>query len=178
MLAVFSLFLIPIGGGIPAGVLLGRDKGLSWLVMSALYFVSDLVLAVAFEPLMHGVIALGKKVPPLARAVAAIRESTSKTAAKYGTPGAGPVSLILIAFGVDPMTGRAAAHAAGHGFVGGWAIAITGDMFYFWVVMLATLRLNKYFGGDPQVTVGAVLMAMILIPVVIRRVRDAWKKKR
>ena len=30
MLPVLMLFLIPIGGGIPAGVLLARDHGLAW----------------------------------------------------------------------------------------------------------------------------------------------------
>jgi hypothetical protein len=40
------------------------------------------------------------------------------------------------------MTGRAAAKAAGHGFLPGWAIAITGDMIYFVVLMASTLWLQ------------------------------------
>lgn len=172
MLGVLSLFLIPVGGGIPAGVLLASKQGISWPVMSALYFVSDVILAVVFEPLMLGVIAVGRRIPAVARAAEAVRESTAKTAAKYGGPGVGPFALILVAFGVDPMTGRAAAHAAGHGFIAGWAIAITGDMFYFWVVALATLKLNRWI-GNPEATMAAVLFMMIMIPALIKRARMA-----
>ena len=53
MLPVFMLFLLPVGGGIPAGVLLARANGLSWPVTAGLYFVSDVVLAVAFEPVLR-----------------------------------------------------------------------------------------------------------------------------
>ena len=37
MLSVFMLFLLPVGGGIPAGVLLARANGLSWPVTAGLY---------------------------------------------------------------------------------------------------------------------------------------------
>ena len=63
----FLLFLIPVGGGIPAGVLLARDSGVSPPMMAALYFLSDVVLAFAFEPLIRLLLALGRWVPPLAR---------------------------------------------------------------------------------------------------------------
>jgi hypothetical protein len=53
MLPLFMLFLLPVGGGIPAGVLLARAIGLSWHVTAGLYFVSDVVLAVAFEPVLR-----------------------------------------------------------------------------------------------------------------------------
>jgi hypothetical protein len=165
------LFLIPIGGGIPAGVLLGRDSGIAWPAMAGLYFVSDVVLAICFEPVLRLLVAVGRKIPPLARASEAVRLAMLRTAAQYGSAGAGPITLILIAFGVDPMTGRAAALAAGHGFVSGWAIAIAGDMLYFLVIMVATLKLNRFLGGDPTMTVGAVLLAMMLLPVLLRRLR-------
>src|SRR5207249_5463016 len=63
----FLLFLIPVGGGIPAGVLLARDSGVSPPVMAALYFLSDVVLAFAFEPFIRLLLALGRWMPPLAR---------------------------------------------------------------------------------------------------------------
>jgi len=47
------LFLLPVGSGIPAGVLLARANGLSWPVTAGLYFVSDVALAVAFEPVLR-----------------------------------------------------------------------------------------------------------------------------
>ncbi len=94
----------------------------------------------------------------------------ARTAAQVSSPGAGPLTLVLIAFGVDPMTGRASALAAGHGFLVGWAIAIAGDMLYFAVIALVTLRLNAYF-RNPEATVLVVLVAMVLVPVLVRRLR-------
>lgn len=170
MLPVLMLFLIPVGGGIPAGVLLARSHGLPWPVTAFLYFVSDVILAFLFEPVMRLVIAAGRRSVRLNRLVEAMRQAMARSAAFYGGAGAGPFTLILIAFGVDPMTGRAAAAAAGHGFVAGWAIAIAGDMMYYGVIAVSTLKLNSWI-GDPNRTMAVVLLAMILVPVGIRRLK-------
>jgi hypothetical protein len=82
----------------------------------------------------------------------------------------------MIAFGVDPMTGRATALAAGHGFVTGWALAIAGDMLYFGVIALATLHLNSYF-HNPNMTMLVVLGAMIAVPMLVRYVRSGGKSR-
>ena len=66
------------------------------------------------------------------------------------------------------MTGRAAAAAAGHGFVPGWAIAIAGDMLYFLVVMASTLWLQGRL-GDERLTIGAVFLVMLVLPPLVRR---------
>ena len=50
MLSVLKLFLIPVGGGIPAGVMLAQAKGVAWPVTTLLYLVSDIILAFLFEP--------------------------------------------------------------------------------------------------------------------------------
>jgi hypothetical protein len=142
---VLLLFLIPVGGGIPAGVLLAKNRGLAWPVMAFLYLISDMILACVFEPLMLLVVAAGKKSPFLARVGDAFKANMQKTTARYGT-NLGAFSLILVAFGVDPMTGRAAAAAAGHGF-------------------------NRYLGNEEQ-TALIILAAMILIPELIHRVRN------
>lgn len=175
MLPVFSLFLIPVGGGIPAGVLLARKTGLPWHLTAFLYFCSDVCLAFAFEPVLKLGVALGKRWHALAVFIAHMRAATERTAAKYIGSGAGPFTLVLVAFGVDPMTGRAAALAAGHGFIGGWAIAIAGDMMYYAVVAWATLGLSRWF-SDPNVAVFVVLMLMISVPVLIRRVKTLLSK--
>lgn len=176
MLAVLTLFLIPIGGGIPAGVLLARSQHIAWPVMMGLYFVSDVILAFLFEPVLWAVAAVGRRVALVARMAGAMRAAMARTAAHYGGVGAGPFTLIMVAFGVDPMTGRAAAAAAGHGFVSGWAIAIAGDMMYFTVIMAGTLRLNAVL-GDPNRTMLVILAAMILLPLAVRRIRTArgWR---
>jgi len=41
MLSVLKLFIIPVGGGIPAGVLLAHAKGLAWPLTTILYLVSE-----------------------------------------------------------------------------------------------------------------------------------------
>ncbi len=171
MLPVLMLFLIPVGGGIPAGVLLARTNGLHWPVTAGLYFVSDLILALAFEPLLRFLVALGRKVPFLARLSDAMKIAIARSAGYFSGTGVGPFTLVMIAFGVDPITGRATAHAAGHGFIAGWTFAITGDMLYYTVIALTTLRLNSYL-RDPNRTILVVLAAMILVPLLVRYFRS------
>jgi hypothetical protein len=167
---VLLLFLIPVGGGIPAGVLLAKNRGISWPVTGGLYLISDLILACLFEPLMLLLIALGRRWAFFSKVGRAFRQSIEKATAAYGNS-LGALSLILVAFGVDPMTGRAAAAAAGHGFVTGWALSITGDMLYFFVLMASTLWLNQALGDETRTTV-IILLGMIFIPAIIRRIRE------
>jgi hypothetical protein len=167
MLPVLKLFLLPVGGGIPAGVLLASAKGLAWPITTGLYLVSDVVLAFAFEPILR----LLAAVPFLARLSAALKAVTARSVAHFGGTSAGPLTLVMIAFGVDPMTGRATALAAGHGFLAGWAIAIAGDMLYFAVIALTTLNLNSYF-KDPNTTMLIVLGAMFVMPMLVRYFRS------
>jgi hypothetical protein len=164
---VFLLFTIPVGGGIPAGVLLGQSRALSWPILMGLYFASDVALACVFEPLMKLFIHAGKRSLFLARVREAFKKSMSKSVSSYGI-NPSPLSLILISFGVDPMTGRAAAKAAGHGFVAGWALAITGDMFFFTIIMASTLWLNHIL-GDGTWTAVIIMVAMMVIPSWFRR---------
>lgn len=168
VLAVLTLFLIPVGGGIPAGVLLAARNGIAWPVAAALYFVSDLILAVVFEPILLLLAWVGRHIPVIARAGAAMAEAMERTAARH--IGAGPFALVLVAFGIDPMTGRAAALASGHGFVAGWAIAIAGDMLYYAVIAFTTLRLSAYI-DNPDLVMVVVLVGMILVPMMARRIR-------
>ena len=168
--SVFLLFLIPVGGGIPAGVLLAHRRGIGWPAMSALYFISDVALACAFEPLLRLMIAAGRKAALIGRMTDALRHALRRTAALYGNAG-GPLTLIMIAFGVDPMTGRAAAAAAGHGFVAGWALAIAGDMIFFALIMVSTLWLDSML-GDGTWTMVIILALMTLVPWLIRRRRE------
>lgn len=170
---VLLLFLIPIGGGIPAGVLLARNSGLSWVIMMILYFISDVILAFLFEPLMMLTIALGKRFSSISWVATLLKKSTERTTSRYGTS-LGPLSLVFISFGVDPMTGRAAAAAAGHGFLSGWILAIAGDMIYFTVLMISTLWLNTALGDDTKTTV-FILVLMAVLPPLFNRL---FRKKR
>jgi hypothetical protein len=173
MLPVLKLFLLPVGGGIPAGVMLAHSKGLPWPVTTGLYLVSDVVLAIAFEPVLRLLAACTGKIPFLARFSAAMKAATARSVAHITGTGTGPLALVMIAFGVDPMTGRASAHAAGHGFLAGWAFAITGDMLYFAVIALSTLHLNSYI-HDPNTTMLIVLGAMFAVPMLVRYIRSRF----
>ena len=176
MLPVLMLFLIPVGGGIPAGVLLASKTGIAWPVTAVLYFITDLILAVLFEPILRLLSAVARRIPILTRLGAVIKDAMDRTAAHYAGVGAGPFTLVMVAFGVDPMTGRAAAMAAGHGFVAGWAIAIAGDMLYYGVIAFTTLRLSDYF-KDPNTAMFVVLGAMILLPILVRRLKLAYSRQ-
>lgn len=171
MLSVLKLFLIPVGGGIPAGVMLASSKGLAWPIVAGLYLVSDMILALVLEPILRLLTLLGGKVPFLVRLNVLLRSATARSVAHFSGTGAGPLMLVMIAFGVDPMTGRATALAAGHGFIAGWAFAIAGDMLYFALIALTTLRLNSYF-KDPNTTMLIVLGVMFVLPILIRYIRS------
>lgn len=164
------LFLIPVGGGIPAGVLLAQTKGLAWPVTAGLYLVSDMMLALAFEPILRLLAWLVGKVPFLARFTARMKAAIARTTAQFSGTGAGPIALVMFSFGADPMSGRAAALAAGHGFMMGWAFAIVGDMLYYAAIAVTTLRLSRYF-RDPDTAEWIVLGAMIAVPLIVRSFR-------
>ena len=171
MFSVLKLFIIPVGGGIPAGVMLAQTKGLAWPITTGLYLVSDIALAIAFEPILRILATVVSKVSFLARFSVVLKSVTARSVAHISGTSTGPLALIMISFGVDPMTGRTTAHAAGHGFIAGWAFAIAGDMLYFAVIALTTLRLNAYF-KDPNTTMLIVLGAMFVMPVLIRYIRS------
>jgi hypothetical protein len=86
MLSVLMLFLIPVGGGIPAGVLLARDKGLAWPVTAGLYLISDILLALAFEPVLR-LLAWGVgQVTFLARLSARMKTAMARSAGHFSEP--------------------------------------------------------------------------------------------
>lgn len=170
--SVLALFLIPIGGGIPAGVLLAKSRGFTWAFTALLYFISDLILACVFELLMHGFIRAAKTSRALTQWGESYRASLARTGVNYGVS-TGPFALVMIAFGVDPMTGRVATHVAGHGFCSGWALSICGDMVFFALIMASTLWLNNIL-GDGTLAAVIVMVAMIGIPALVRR----WRQRR
>src|SRR5919198_3507251 len=158
----FLLFLFPIGGGIPTGVLVARAGGVSPPITALLYFFSDVIMAFPTEPMLIFLRWLGKRVPPIGRLGARLARFTGQTGLRDGGK-RGPLGLILVSLTLDPTAGRAAAAAAGHGFVPGWTIAIIGDMIYFVLLMASTLWVSSVVGDD-RVTLGAVLIAMWLVP--------------
>jgi hypothetical protein len=167
---VLLIFLIPFGGGIPAGVILAQSRGLPWPMMALLYFISDVILACVFEPILLLFIKYGKKFQFLARVSQVMKLTIQKTIEHYGNS-SGVFALIMIAFGVDPMTGRAVAVAAGHGFLAGWMIAIAGDMIYFTLLMVSTLWLKSVI-GDGTWTMLIIFGLMMIIPNLFRKFQN------
>ncbi|MBC7661567.1 MAG: hypothetical protein H7249_17865 [Chitinophagaceae bacterium] len=172
---VFLLFAVPVGGGIPAGVVLAQTQGMGWLIMTVLYFISDVALALIFEPFMMLFGILCNHVEWLARMRDALKTVTKRTIAGYGAS-PGPIMLIAISFGIDPMTGRAAALASGHSFLSGWAIAIAGDMIFFGVIAVSTICLNNVIGDGTTASL-IVMIAMFVIPPLIRRAYGFMKNR-
>jgi hypothetical protein len=163
---VLLLFCIPGGMGIPPGVLLGTHGGLGPMVMSGLYFTSDIVLACVFEPLLVTLAALARRLPFLNRAgdvvLAGIRRSMPAGNASA------PLGIALTAFGAGLPFGRALAAAAGFGLVISWLFTIAGDMAYFGLGMASTLWFDDVL-GDQRMAAFAGLAVMVVVPTMIRR---------
>jgi hypothetical protein len=168
-LGVFLVFVTQIGAGIPLGVIMGRNAGLSPAVMAALYLGSDVVLAVVMEPMLAGLRWLGQRVEFLGRLGNRLARFSGAAGLQAGGV-RGPLGLVLFSFSVSPTAGRAASEAAGHGFFSGWSLAIIGDMAYFGLIMASTLWVSSLIGDD-RFTIGAVLLAAWLVPMLIRRMR-------
>jgi hypothetical protein len=171
VLGAFLLFLLPVGGGIPLGVLMAHNAGIPPPTIASLYFLSDLVLAVTAEPMLGGLRWLSRRVHFLGL----VGDRLSRVSGLVGLRQEGvrgPLGLILVSFMISPTTGRAAAAAAGHGFIAGWTLAIIGDMLYFVLLMASTLWLSGVIGDD-RITVGIVLVVTWLLPWVIGRARRA-----
>ena len=175
MLKVLVLFLLPVGGGIPSGVLLARASGLAWPMTAGLYLLSDVLQALALEPILRLLAALAERRPLLKQFKAALKQTMAQSTAYFSGTGMGPFSLVMIAFGLDPISGRVAALAAGHGVLSSWAIAIAGDLLYYAVIALTTLRLSAYI-RNPHLTAGIVLAAMFVVPILVLGVREARRR--
>jgi hypothetical protein len=148
---------------------MARDAGISPLMTAGLYFLSDLLLPVTTEPMLALLRWLGSRVAVIGRLGDRLGRLTG-TAGLQGGGVRGPLGLILVAFSISPLAGRAASLAAGHGFFVGWALAIVGDMLYFALVMASTLWISSVFGDD-RLAIGAVLIATWFGPILVRRLR-------
>jgi hypothetical protein len=165
----FLLFLAPVGGGIPVGVLVADRGGVPAWGIASLYLLSDIVLAFALEPIVAFILRLGRRVESIGRIGRAIQRLSSGAGLKQdGTKSA--LGLIFLSFAISPTTGRAASAAVGHGFVRGWSLAIVGDMGYFMLLMASTLWLSSKLGDD-RLTVLIAFIAAWILPLSLQRLR-------
>jgi hypothetical protein len=171
---VLLLFCIPGGMGIPPGVLLGNHGGLGPIVLSVLYFASDIVLACVFEPLLIILAALASPLPFLSRVGDAVLAAIRRTMPAGNT--SAPLGIALTAFGAGLPFGRALAAAAGFGLVSSWLFTIAGDMAYFGLGMISTLWFDNLL-GDPRMAALAGLVVMFVVPALLRRWRLRTSKR-
>jgi hypothetical protein len=169
---VLLLFVVgPLGSGIPLGVIMARDLGLSPIVTVALYFVSDVIMALIIEPELAVFRWIGRR-NGFAGGVGARLIALSRKVGLQGSGARGPLGLVLLSFTIEPITSRVAGRAAGHGFFVGWSLAIAGDLAYFGLIMASTLWVRSVFGDD-RLTIGVVLIGMWVLPMLLRRLRRA-----
>ena len=165
---VLLLFCIPLGAGIPSGVLLGHGDGLGAPFIILLYVVSDVVLAAFFEPMLRVLAFVSRWVPALDRAGTLLVGAVMATMPAGSL--AGPTGVALTGFGAGLPFGRALASAVGYGLVTGWMLSIAGDTSYFLIGMASTLWFQDMF-GDPRMAAVAALVVMLVVPLVLRRFR-------
>jgi hypothetical protein len=168
-MGVFLIFVTQIGLGIPSGVLRARDAGINPVITAGLYAGSDVILALTVEPMLILLRWLGARVAFIAALGTKLARFSGATGLNDGKV-RGPLGLILFSFAVAPAPARAASETAGHGFISGWTLAIIGDMLYFTMIMASTLWVASIVGDD-RLTVGAVLIAAWVLPMLIRRMR-------
>jgi hypothetical protein len=167
---VFLVFVTQIGAGIPLGVLMARNAGLSPLVTGLLYLASDVVLAVTTEPMLGALRWLGRRLPFFGRLGDRLARLSGMAGLESGAV-SGAVGIIVLSFSVAPLPARAASEAAGYGFVPGWTLAIIGDMAYFTLVMVSTLWASSVFGIHDRLTVGGVIVGTWVLRLVMQRLR-------
>ncbi|MBV8719733.1 MAG: hypothetical protein JOZ65_32065 [Chloroflexi bacterium] len=168
-LGVFLVFATQIGAGIPIGVVMARDAGLNVLEIAGLYLASDVLLAVICEPVLMVLRWLAARVYWLAALGQRLSRLSGATGLNEGRV-KGPLGLILFSFVFAPAPARAASEAAGHGPISGWTLAIIGDMAYFGVVMASTLLVIQIF-GDSRLTLGPLILAAWLLPMLVQRLQ-------
>ena len=167
---VFLVFATQIGAGIPIGVIMGRDAGLSPAIMAALYLASDIVLAAVTEPLLMAL----RWLSPRVAFIAALGNRLSRLSGAAGLSQGrvkGPLGLVLFSFVFAPAPARAASEAAGHGPLSGWALAIIGDMIYFSVIMASTLAVISIFGDSNRLVIAPIVVLAWLLPMAVQRLR-------
>jgi hypothetical protein len=171
---LLGFFLIPFGLGIAPGVVFAKDRAVPWQHIEVLYFLSDSILACAFEPLMRHFARRARSEPWGAKLRQSWDQSTGKALAHYGVK-PGPFSLVFITFGTDPMTGRIVSFLAGHGALTGWALTIIGDMLFFTAIMASTLWLDNVLGSG---TAAAVIVTGLVLglPLAFRAVRERYRR--
>lgn len=169
-LGALLLFCVPGGMGVPPGVLLAKQDGIGPAMTTALYFLSDVLMAlVLFEPIMRGLATLARRRQRLAQMRAAYAAALGRFMPRGGV--VGPGGIVFTGFAMGPPFGRALGALVGYGLLAGWLLAIAGDMALFLIGLVSTLWFGGVF-GDQRTAALAGLAVMVLVTVVVHRLRS------
>jgi hypothetical protein len=157
---VLILFCVPMGVGVPPGVLLAKQAGIGPAMTTNLYLLSDVLMAFVFEPMLRLLAAAARRRPRLAR----LRDAYGLALARMTPRGglAGPGGVVLTGFGMGLPFGRALAALAGYGLVTGWLLTIAGDSIFFLIGLVSTLWFGGMFGDQRMAALaGTAVMAVV-----------------
>jgi hypothetical protein len=142
--------------------------------MTALYVVSDLLLMLAFEPMVRLVFHLGRR---SARAVAAGEVLLQRVDRMFlGGATGRQAGIVLAGFGMGLPFGRALAKAFGYRLVPSWLLTIAGDVGYFAVGMTSVLWFDGVF-DDQRAAALAAVVVMLLAPPVVRAAHARYARR-
>jgi hypothetical protein len=156
----FLLFLLPVGPGATAGILVGKNADLSAAVILALYIAADFLRALYFEPLLRLVRRFGSRYAwsrALADQIAEVAARIQLGPGLVGQVG----SLILLSLGGGFTIGVIALASSRVSHVLGWLAVILGDVSWFGFKLAAALGLASVLPDDRLVFVAVVLVAML-----------------
>jgi hypothetical protein len=169
-LGAFLIFMVPIGPGKPAGILLGREAGLGPLEILGLYAAKDVLTGLYLEPLLRLIARHGSRFAWARSAGEQITAIATRTHLGSGRL-AQAISVGLVALGAGFMTGAAALPCARLPRPLGWLSVILGDLTWFSVMLAAAIGLTSIIPDNRMVFVALLLMALLSRPLT-RRLTD------
>jgi hypothetical protein len=181
---VFLLFWAPVGPGIPAGVLLARHVPLNPAMTFGRYALSDALGAAICLPLFGLLCRAGRHVPALqwigqrlmrlAMLGTRIPSAADIQERGGGAMGSALFRIATVGFGVDVYHAGMLVAGLPVPRLVGWLSAIAGDLVWFAVLLGASLATAAVVDDDRVVGV-VVLVAMIVVPLVAKRVFPALR---
>lgn len=163
----FWLFLLPIGPGTTAGILVGKNGGLGPLAIAGLYFASDVVTALYLDPLIRLIARVGSRYAWARNIGEQLKAMALRT--HLGSGWLGQLSgLALLSLGGGLATGAMGLSGTSLARPLGWVGVIAGDMLYFGLLLAAALGLSSVLPDDRLVFVAILALTMLAGPTVRR----------
>ncbi len=165
--AVFLLFLSPIGPGAIAGIVLARSQGMPAALTIGLYVLSDVVMAVVLNPLLvrfrgwAGRSRFGQRYLQTLNQVASM---TQVVAGRYGEP----LGVYTCTFATDFYTAALISTGLSLHRLIAWIAIIAGDVTWFLIVFFATASVAAFLTDNRIVFVVSLVLGFGL-PWLIRR---------